>query len=94
MTNEEKAKLLTPCVFCSRICKVHGVERNEPCNAYYALMEMAEWKDKEFDKLIAEFIKRANDIVKTYISAEDSETNSLIERGFFSKEDFDNIITK
>lgn len=56
MTKEEKAKLLTPCVFCSRICEVHGIKGVEPCNTYYSLIEMAEWKDRQIIELLPNII--------------------------------------
>lgn len=52
MTNEEKA---------NAICAKYGVSKliptQEECIAYNAALEMAEWKDKEFNEEIKELLE-------------------------------------
>ena len=64
-----------------------------PYNAIYdAVLEAMQWKDEQFRAVIASVIEKANNIVRNTISAEDSETNDCIEKGFFTTDDFSDII--
>lgn len=94
MTNEEKAKEIAENNYnlFPNSSDITVLIDNNKAYCYESAMQAMQWKDEQFAEEKKAWIEKANNIVRSTISTKDSKINYCIEKGFFTIDDFSDIM--